>query len=103
MNFVIFSCGLWVYCSSGCLSCVHIWRHSYSGSTYGNYITKQMSKFDKLRNNFLFIFQITGTINYAIGGPLLGLYFLGCFCPWVNAKVPVMIKRKYNNRDIFTK
>nr|XP_011412119.2 sodium-dependent multivitamin transporter-like isoform X1 [Crassostrea gigas] len=32
------------------------------------------------------LIQITGTINYAIGGPLLGLYFLGCFCPWVNAK-----------------
>ncbi|XP_011412119.3 sodium-coupled monocarboxylate transporter 1 isoform X1 [Magallana gigas] len=32
------------------------------------------------------LIQITGTINYAIGGPLLGLYFLGCFCPWVNSK-----------------
>lgn len=47
-----------------------------------------------MRNNFVFIFQITGTINYAIGGPLLGLYFLGCFCPWVNAKVPTIIGRK---------
>ncbi|XP_052104371.1 sodium-coupled monocarboxylate transporter 1-like [Mytilus californianus] len=30
--------------------------------------------------------QITGTILSAIGGPLTGLFLLGCFCPWANAK-----------------
>ncbi|CAC5405547.1 SLC5A6 [Mytilus coruscus] len=30
--------------------------------------------------------QITGTILSAIGFPLTGLFLLGCFCPWANAK-----------------
>ncbi|KAK3095173.1 hypothetical protein FSP39_011031 [Pinctada imbricata] len=30
--------------------------------------------------------QITGTILSSFGGPLTGLFFAGCFCPWVNAK-----------------
>lgn len=63
-------------------------------------ISKKMSKLDwyviNMWINFVFNFQITGTVNYAIGGPLLGLYFLGCFCPWVNAKVRMIICKENN-------
>ncbi|KAK7090456.1 hypothetical protein V1264_010250 [Littorina saxatilis] len=30
--------------------------------------------------------QITGSLLAAFGGPLTGLFLMGCFCPWTNAK-----------------
>ena len=40
-----------------------------------------------LIKKYILFYQIAGSILSAIGGPLIGLFMFGAFCPWGNAKV----------------